>query len=119
MQGKVLEKSDTHFMTVEGRPGGKASMNLETSKPYKIDQQFVKRILEFSSSSPFSLSSTSPSPPPAKASPPPAKATLPPPPPPTTNQPKLRYYIEKLLQLKHEDVQNLSVSIDQSGNSSY
>ena len=54
MQGKVLEKAETHFMTVEGRPGGKAS-----KQAYEIDQQFVKKILEFSSSSFLSSSSLS------------------------------------------------------------
>eukprot|EP00092_Neocalanus_flemingeri_P021488 GFUD01023302.1.p1 GENE.GFUD01023302.1~~GFUD01023302.1.p1 ORF type:complete len:485 (+),score=197.67 GFUD01023302.1:55-1455(+) len=118
MQGKVLEKTETHLMTVEGRPGGETSQSQTsklpvTAKPfYKIDQQFVKRILEFSSSSPFSSPAPSPSPP-ARA--PTITARVPPVtaqfiPPPPTNQPKLRYYIEKLLHLRHEDVQNLSVS---------
>merc|ERR1719318_731104 len=146
MQGKVLEKAETHFMTVEGSPGGQASKLPVTAKPYKIDQQFVKRVLEFSSSSFLSSSSLSSSNsskatkqpnivptshpaslqphkshpkqkysshhhkashPPAKAPKPPKKASLPPP---HTPQPHLRYYIEKLLSLRQEDVQNLSVS---------
>ena len=146
MQGKVLEKAETHFMTVEGRPGGQASKHPVTAKPYKIDQQFVKRILEFSSSSFLSSSSLSSpnsskatkqpskvttshpaslpphkshpkqkssthlpkaSHPPPKAPKPPKKASLPSSHPP---QPHLRYYIEKLLSLRQEDVQNLSVS---------
>lgn len=153
MQGKVLEKSDTHFMTVEGRPGGQETYHSAVFKPYKIDQQFVQRVLEFSSSSAAcssSMSSSSTSkhsssdtslklerfrrpvvpqtfPERRKSSKPASKhkkkldsaaigkenakselfAV-----PESTNpdQPQLRYYIQKLLNLRQEDIRNLSVS---------
>merc|ERR1719233_2106207 len=59
LQGKVLEKSDTHFMTVEGRSGGQEANHSAVFKPYKINQQFVQRVLEFSSSSAVCSSSMS------------------------------------------------------------
>ena len=152
MQGKVLEKSDTHFMTVEGRPGDKETNHSAAFKPYKINQQFVQRVLEFSSSSlvcSSSLSSSNSSkhsdsgilkpaefkrPVAPKSFPKPLKSSKPASKPKrqldsvvthkendktevfavpgSTNpdQPQLRYYIEKLLNLRQEDIRNLSVS---------
>jgi len=159
MQGKVLEKSDTHFMTVEGRARGKETSNSTILKPYKIDQQFVKRVLEFSSSSGVCSSSSQSSSistteriseislqpakflrsdipqtlskqiknsktvskpkkmriPTLKVQNVPQQENVRPAKLPASqydepDQPQLRYYIEKLLNLRQEDIQNLSVS---------
>jgi len=140
-QGDILEKSDTHFVTVEDAKGRLNDKSPCTSKPYKLDQSFVKKVLEFSSSS---FSPTQLSPPSSRKnkdnlkrkkkrrksdiiSPPsftnsscstqfneicddrePTISEKP-----TNSNPSqsnLRYYIEKLLTLRHEDITNLSAS---------
>jgi hypothetical protein len=107
------QPASAFFSTVAGAA---VAGNMAAPQQYKINKDFVKKVLEFSRSSSDQTASSTVSGPPEvriKVVIPDVSSSLPAPSPPSApkqpeQQAKLRYYIEKLLQLRHEDVQNLS-----------